>query len=176
MDENLSLKLVRLSELQARPQQERQDRKRFEFLVLGEPVPQGRPRTNVPALQNLKQGKPITVRDCIPIVYDPKESREWKQTIKYAAQRKVEETGHQIWRETALVVVATFFLLRPKSLPKRIKYPIKKPDDDNLMAAVQNALEGVVYVNDSAIVDKHVKKRFHPEGRCGVHVIVQAME
>jgi Holliday junction resolvase RusA-like endonuclease len=38
--------------------------------------------------------------------------------------------------------------------------PTKKPDLDNVMKTVADALQGVAYLNDSQIADAHIKKRF----------------
>jgi len=141
--------------------------------VLGAPVPQNDNPTHVAAIAKIKSGQRVTIKDCIPHTYVPKKVREWGRVIHYSAQETVKKSNFEIWKETALSIVVTFYLPRAKSLPKRVKYPIKKPDDDNLMRPVQNVLQGVVYDNDSRIVDKHIKKRFHPEGRCGVHLIVE---
>lgn len=132
----------------------------FDLTVLGDPVPQGRPRVFVP-----KGGK-------FPIATDPPKSRKWKQEIRYAAQKRVEESGHQMWKETPLFIEMYFFLLRPKSLSKKIHLPFRRPDLDNLEKAVLDALQGVVYDDDSRIVRKTSEKIFHPLGRCGVELTI----
>jgi len=38
--------------------------------------------------------------------------------------------------------------------------PTKKPDVDNLLKTVADALQGVAYLNDSQIADAQIKKRF----------------
>jgi len=62
--------------------------------------------------------------------------------------------------KTALEVTITFYLTRPKSLPKKITRPLSRPDKDNLTKLVTDALEGFAYDNDSRIVDSHEHKRF----------------
>jgi Holliday junction resolvase RusA-like endonuclease len=55
---------------------------------------------------------------------------------------------------------ATFYRLRPKHLPKRVQFPISRPDIDNCYRLVSDALEKYVYGNDSQITCVLMKKRF----------------
>lgn len=150
--------------------------KRFDLVVLGIPVPHNPRAGTVPAIAKMKRGLQVTLRDCYPIPFVPSKVREWQKVIHYSAQRKVQETDFEMWKDTPLLVDVTFYLPRPKSLPKRVQYPIKKPDDDNLMRPLQNALQGVVYDTDSRIVTKLVRKRFHPEGKIGVTISIRVCD
>lgn len=64
---------------------------------------------------------------------------------------------------TALQLTATFILPRPqklnskKYLPGRIRHKAK-PDSDNLRKSLTDALEGIVFVNDSQICDERIRK------------------
>jgi Holliday junction resolvase RusA-like endonuclease len=69
----------------------------------------------------------------------------------------------------------TFYMQRPKSLPKKVKHHMKKPDVDNLAKGVKDALEGIFYRNDSQVCDLRVKKVYceeHP----GVQVSIEPAE
>lgn len=55
---------------------------------------------------------------------------------------------------------ATFYLSKPTSRPKRAVWADRKPDADNLLKAVTDALEGVMWANDSRLVDVHVRKLY----------------
>ncbi len=46
-----------------------------------------------------------------------------------------------------------FTLPRPKSLPKKIIHHTKKPDIDNLIKAVLDAMNGIIYKDDSQICE-----------------------
>ena len=56
----------------------------------------------------------------------------------------------------------------PKSMPKRqrdealcgLLRPAKKPDCDNIVKLISDALNGIVWVDDSQVVDLVVKKRY----------------
>lgn len=131
---------------------------RIEFTVFGIPKAQGRPRGfAIPS--GPKKGK---VR-----VYDPETSRNWKADVK--AQALVHRPPVPL--DCPLRVRFTFTLLRPKSLPKRIVAHTRRPDVDNLGKAVADALRGVIYRDDSLIIEKVVRKKYGPSP--GVHVIVE---
>ena len=127
--------------------------------MYGFPIAQGRPRAF-----KLPSGQ---VR-----VYDPETSRDWKRTIMAQAL-----TARPL-RLLAGPLVATldFYLPRPKSAPKRVTLPIKKPDASNLLKGVEDAMRGVVYADDSLIVDLHVRKRFaDAENPPGVHILIEEL-
>ena len=75
-----------------------------------------------------------------------------------------------------LTATLDFYLPRPKSAPKRVTLPIRKPDTSNLLKAAEDAMRGVVYADDSLIVDLHVRKRFaDAENPPGVHVLIEEL-
>ena len=53
-----------------------------------------------------------------------------------------------------------FHLPRPKSLPKKVRHHIKKPDADNLCKAIKDACRGILYRDDSQIVTLVVTKEY----------------
>src|SRR5690554_2333467 len=112
------------------------------FTVYGEPVAQGRPKAAV------IQGRAI--------VYDPTKSRDFKRDVKAVAQAHVPEkllTG-------PLILVAKIYRPVPKSFSKKKRtaalarkiLPTTKPDLKNYIAGLEDALEKVIYENDSQIV------------------------
>lgn len=104
------------------------------IVVYGLAVPQGRPRA-------VRRGNYIGV-------YEDKASRNWKQDIKWQAINQ----GLKNPIDSPIYLQIHFFLPRPKSLPKRIIYHTRKPDLDNLVKAVKDALRGLAYRDDSQIV------------------------
>lgn len=113
----------------------------IKLVIYGNPRPQQRPRF-------VRRGKFVGT-------YDPPESQNWKESIRWqAVQQKVEIL------EGALILHVWFWLQRPKSLPKKVYWHIKKPDLDNLVKAVKDALEGICYKNDSQFVDETIYKRY----------------
>lgn len=114
--------------------------------VPGVPVPQGRPRAYLS-----QQRRRIRV-------YDPAASRQWKQTVAtYACTKRPKPllTG-------ALNLMLCFSLPRPKY--PSAQWPTGRPDLSNLVKAIEDALEGMVYDNDSAIVSLLAAKEWAADG------------
>lgn len=112
------------------------------FVVYGEPKAQGRARSA------LVKGRIVN--------YDPKPSRDFKRDIKAVAQGYVPDellTG-------ALVAEIKVFRPIPKSFSKKKRVlalsgelrPTSKPDLKNYIAGVEDALENMLFANDSQIV------------------------
>jgi len=56
-------------------------------------------------------------------------------------------------------------------------YPIARPDSLKLGRAVEDALTGVVYKDDSQVCDHHIFKRFCDNGeQPGVNVVIEVMD
>lgn len=61
---------------------------------------------------------------------------------------------------TPLVLCATFYRPRPKSLKKSVYYPVARPDADNYLKLLLDAGNGLLWHDDSSLVTILVKKRF----------------
>ena len=120
---------------------------KFEVRVYGLPVAQGRPRAF-----KLPSGQ---IR-----VYDPQQSRDWKRTV----MGQVLAVKPERLLEGALECEMDFYLPRPKSLPKRVVYPVKKPDVTNLIKGTEDALKGIVFSDDSAVVSLRAAKHYATDG------------
>lgn len=123
------------------------------IVVYGTPVPKARART-----VRLKNGKTIS--------YTPDKTAAWENKIQEQALKK--RPGELL--DGPLILEATFYLQRPKSKPKRVKFPDTKPDLDNLVKSVKDALEGIIYTNDSRIVDEVIRKRYGDPVRAEITV------
>jgi len=122
----------------------------FQVTVPGIPKPQGRPRGRG---FNRKDGG-IGVQ-----FYDPQTSRDWKSAVKFIVGQAARELK---WYpvDGAVTLHLDFDLPRPKSLPKKVLYHIKKPDCSNCCKAIEDAMKGVLYVDDSQIVLLCVSKGY----------------
>jgi len=128
------------------------------LFVLGSPVAQGRPR--FARIGNFVR------------TYDPKESRSWKETVKWQA---ISRDSRII--EGPLSLILHFKLSRPKSLPKKIKYHTKKPDLDNLIKGVKDGLKGICYKDDSQVVRLAATKSYAGPGeQIGVEIIITQID
>ena len=112
--------------------------------ILVEPEPKGRARGFV----NKRTGRLQ--------FYTPNKTVKTEAAIRAA----LVDTLCGFEREIPVYLEATFYLSRPASAPKRITMPAKKPDIDNLMKTLTDALEKFCYANDSQITTALIKKRF----------------
>ena len=113
----------------------------IKFFVIGDPVPQGRPRFS-------KRGKFVTV-------YDPPKSKAWKEVV--ALQAKVAGVKPL---EGPLKISLVFRIKRPKKPAN--PYPVG--DWDNYTKGVKDALNGIAYKDDVQVVEGHVIKEYVTEG------------
>jgi crossover junction endodeoxyribonuclease RusA len=98
----------------------------------------------------------------------------WRTTVAWHASQAY---GGPVL-DGALAVRIEFVMRRPLSLPKRKATPphIKKPDVDKLARAVLDALTGIVWRDDSQVIDMHPTKRYAEVGeRAGARIQVEVI-
>ena len=108
--------------------------------------------------------------------YSSKQSAEYEDYVGQCALfqlRRVEVDGDDDFtmpvRDCRILVHLRFNLAKPKSYPKSVVWPIRRPDLDNLVKAILDGLDKAdVIDDDNAITDLSVMKRYadadHPEG------------
>lgn len=132
----------------------------IEITIPVEPVAQGRPRFN----------------SYTKTAHDPAKSRKYKEVVKYyAMQHKPKELLN-----SALAVEIDIFKIPPKSISKVKKNhtelknetltPITKPDVDNYAKGIKDALNGVIWTDDSKVVDLRVRKFYSLNPRAEVRI------
>lgn len=127
----------------------------IEFIIPGDPVPQGRPRAG-------RAGRRI-------VMYDPKESREYKRYVSLIARQHAPKT----LLKGPLSVEMKIYRKIPKSTTKKdralisegIKRPVTKPDTDNYTKSVLDALNGIIYKDDSQVTDLYASKYYSDNPR-----------
>lgn len=149
------------------------------FTVHGVPQPAGSKR----GFYNKNTGRVI-------VADDAKNSRPWKALVSDAAAQAMtyhDETaegadGYWPPLEGPLLLELTFWMPRPKghfgtganagkvrgSAPR---FPAVKPDVLKLARAVEDALSGIVYRDDSQIVVETLQKAYGEPARCEVRVV-----
>jgi len=108
--------------------------------------------------------------------YTPDKTRNYESSIKEAA---VEAMGSSEALETPVTLYLYIRAPIPKSLTKKrleaisngSEKPIKKPDASNVLKSVEDAMNGVVYKDDSQIVNIHVTKVYSSQS--GIDVCVK---
>ena len=136
----------------------------IQFTIYGEPVAQGRPRATTIA------GRAR--------MYDPSKSRGYKEYVKLAASDYAPAT----LLEGPLVLEIKIYRCIPKKLNKReqvqaeagILRPTTKPDVDNYVKGIKDALNKVIWKDDSQIVSITAGKFYSQKPR--IEVKVQALE
>lgn len=128
------------------------------FTVFGIAQPQGSSKAFMPRGARF----PVVTSD------NPK-VKGWRQQVAEAAGRALEVQGGQQARGPVRVV-AEFFLPRPKSLKKPTPH-LTRPDVDKLARACGDAMTGVVYADDSQVVQLCVSKYYAAAGEAPHAVI-----
>lgn len=136
----------------------------FRYVIPGPAVPQGRPR--------------LTTINGHPRAYDPKKSRDYKAYIQLCVK---EQGAPKELLTGRLNVIITEFRAIPQSWSKRKHTaanmgdisPTTKPDWDNIGKAVCDALNGLVWKDDSQIVHATVEKYYDEEPRVVIGVYEQ---
>ena len=75
-----------------------------------------------------------------------------------------------------LKLVAVFYRQRPKSLSKAEKLPVKKPDLDNYLKTLCDAMNGFLVHDDSQIVHIETRKYYGEPPRIEVSLAQAALE
>jgi Holliday junction resolvase RusA-like endonuclease len=125
------------------------------FEVVGDPVAQARPRA-------VRFGDGIRV-------YDPKKVKDYKSYFKMCA---VEAMNGRAPFDAPVIVTLDIYIQKPKSWSKKRIYADTRPDADNYAKASFDAMEGVVYTNDSRIIALCVEKHLSDRPRCEVSIEV----
>lgn len=118
----------------------------IEFEVFGVPIPKGSTKAF------MRPGMKYPV-----VTADNTKSKPWASTITTMAQQHAPPGGP--W-EGPVDLVVWFTLPRPKSLPKKVVHPVKKPDLDKLLRNLKDALKGVIYCDDSQVVHAETRKSY----------------
>lgn len=132
------------------------------FTVWQEPQGKARPKF-------AKRGRYVTVRT-------PEKTRAYEKSIQEAY---LQQCGNQTCLEGGSVEMkVTAYFKIPKSASKNKRQamllgeirPTKKPDADNILKAVADALNGVAYKDDACVVKMDVEKFYSDVGRIDVVV------
>src|SRR5690625_167377 len=126
-----------------------------EFIIPGQAVPQGRPRAGK------RRGKII--------MYDPQESKDYKHYVALIARQHAPKIPY----EGEISMIIKIYRDIPKSTTKRkrelynagLLRPVVKPDNTNYAKGIEDALNGIVYKDDSQIVDLTIQKYYSDDPR-----------
>jgi len=101
------------------------------------------------------------------ITNDNAKNKAWEQVLKLEAQR---HAPAQIF-DGPVSVMLTFHMVKPKSYPKtRVLQHTKKPDIDKLVRSFNDAMTGVIWRDDSQVVNLSAMKKYSDTP--GVDVVI----
>lgn len=128
---------------------------RFEFKIT--PRGKGRPRF-------MRRGKFIQA-------FTDKATRQFESFISKEAKKQMSENKFEMM-DGPLTVSMTFYMPRPKSLPKKswFDYHTKKPDVDNIAKGVLDALNEIAWTDDSHISIISALKLYGDEPRIEMYI------
>jgi Holliday junction resolvase RusA-like endonuclease len=124
--------------------------KEGKIVIMGEPVPKGSTKSFY-----------IKKLDRVVTTNANAKTGDWEAFIRMNVQNYL--AGHPglfFAKDEAVEITVVFHLSRPKSTPLKVKYPVKRPDLDKLERCVGDALNKVLYADDSQIVKWAVEKKY----------------
>jgi len=131
------------------------------FTVDGDPVPKGRPRF-------ARRGQFVqTYTDAKTIDYETHVAMKARQAIGATEPLKGALT---VFLYLRYGVPTSYSKKRKEACLRGVEYP-KKVDLDNVYKSITDAMQGIVYLNDSQIVEAHITKVYHEIA--GANVMVQ---
>mgnify|MGYP001776268642 CR=1 FL=1 len=133
------------------------------FEIPGSPIGQGRPKFS-------------TINGHAK-AYDPEKSRNYKAYVRMLATQAMKDSGFTMIEGPCVLRIDAYFEV-PKSKSKKfreaalsgLEWPTKKPDADNIVKAILDALNGLMYKDDSCIVELSCVKYYSDVPRVEVYV------
>ena len=136
----------------------------FEFEIPGKAVAQARPR--------------FTSRGSYVRAYEPQKCSEYKQLVRRCAYEQCAITAENAAYAGPAAVTVIEFRAIPKSWSKKrheaarngVILPLTKPDTDNVLKGIKDALTGVLWADDAQVVHDMVMKFYDDEPYVTVQV------
>jgi len=131
--------------------------------IPGDPVAQGRPRF-------YRTGAGVRA-------VDPAKSRNWKAEARWHMQNACQEVGARPIPAKVPIELGIKVVFRcpvsdyRKREPREWRWHTKKPDLDNVIKAVKDAGTGVLWFDDSQVVEIHASKIIAAQGEPPMVVI-----
>ena len=133
--------------------------KRFNCFIDTLPVAQGRPRF-------ARRGKFVNT-------YDPKKSKDYKKLVAFEVRRFMQEGKVPVFSGAISLRLSFYF---PRIKGKYGIYKETRPDCSNLAKGVEDALNGILWEDDSRIVVLSMEKRYTDEKEMRTGVLIEVME
>lgn len=135
----------------------------FKFTIKGKPQGKARART----FYDGKSGKMRSIT--------PEQTKSYEDLIRWSYK---EQGGEYLGKAVMMVFINAYYPI-PKSWSKRKRSealmhfirPTTKPDCDNIIKVVLDALNGVAYADDSQVVSVSAEKQYSEDERVDVSII-----
>lgn len=136
-----------------------EDLKEVRFVVYGRPVPKERPR--------VVNGH----------AYTPQKTRVAEERVGFAYRSAYR--GFKFGRGVPLKMEVKFTYVVPKGVSKRVRakmeagevFPVGKPDVDNILKLVQDSGNGLIWHDDSQIVEVEARKVYGGEYKTEIRIV-----
>ncbi len=133
-----------------------------QFTIYGEPIGKGRPKFSTMG----RVARAIT----------PEKTVNYENLVKLSYQQQCNEKPYD--KDVQLIAQIYAYFPIPKSASKKkqkemqsmVLCPTKKPDLDNIVKAVLDALNGIAFYDDSQIVRLQVEKYYSDIPRVDVYI------
>jgi Holliday junction resolvase RusA-like endonuclease len=122
---------------------------RFDIVIQTKPIPQARPRFYI-----RHRGLKAFIG-----AYDPKKSKNFKEVVAWHAKIKAMEVGLKEPCQDPIALEIVFQMGKPNGS----RYHTKRPDLDNLVKSVKDALTGIIWKDDAQIIRLTAEKRYGQE-------------
>ena len=133
-----------------------------QYSVPGEPRGKGRPRF-------AKRGNFVkTYTDAKTVSY---EDQIRFYALKAMGDSKVIEGAVRVFVSIRMAVPKSYSKKRREACLNGLEAPLKKPDWDNVAKSICDAMNGIIYVDDTQIVEAHITKQYAQQAE--VIVLVQ---
>ncbi|RWZ59871.1 RusA family crossover junction endodeoxyribonuclease [Halobacillus fulvus] len=133
----------------------------IQFTVLGDPVAQGRPRVG-----KTKRGKTV--------LYDPQKSKDFKQFVGLVASQyapaELLEGPLNVRLKVYKPLLKSFSKKRTREAEAGLYRPVTKPDVDNYAKGIKDALNNVIWKDDSQVVELTISKWYSAKPRVEVEI------
>ncbi|BBU40714.1 hypothetical protein APP_30060 [Aeribacillus pallidus] len=134
---------------------------KIQFTVYGEPVAQGRPRA-------------ANINGHIRM-YDPKKSSDFKNYVRLVASEhrpdKLLEGPISLTVKVYKKSLKSFSKKKIAAAESGQLRPTSKPDVDNYVKGVKDALKNVIWKDDSQVVDLHISKWYSETPRVEITIV-----
>ena len=131
------------------------------FTVYGEPVAKGRPR--------------FSTRGKFPVAYTPEKTKTYESEVGIMAKAAMGASepfkgALEAFIYVTFPVPASYSKKRTEACLKGSERPIKKPDIDNIAKCFLDAMNEIVYLDDTQVLTLHVTKVYGTVGMVEVMV------